>query len=317
MYARVFLVQVLCTGLCKHWKKRISWDRKSGQVVLPCLRERCSSSWKLCHLLTSFFSPLSKNRIPQHKGERGTARERQRGWREKRQMRWVLVPPAVIHRVIYHLKKEEALSTPSWPFTTHPNIHRALSFTHITKHKYQLHLQGTSVSVLSMKATYQSVHTHTVSWHCRCPTPAGSFWSLSLSINYSISLFQHHLHPSPFPLLLSIHPSFLLSLSFYPSAGTVVVFWQGHGHRLAHTSLLSAAALNGFMIWFLVPSLLDIHCLTSNYWRVVEKVGCRHWLFHLLIIFWLLYTVSYVCKLSNNRKNAQSPRFLNCFFSDG
>ena len=58
-----------------------------------CLGERCSSGRKLCHLLTSFFSPLSKNRILQRKGERGTARERQWGRRERRQMRVVFVLP--------------------------------------------------------------------------------------------------------------------------------------------------------------------------------------------------------------------------------
>lgn len=207
-----------------------------------------------------FLSPLPENRILQGKGERGTARERQSGCREKRQMRGVFVPPAVSQRAIYHREKDVASSTPSWPFTTHPNIH-----IFSRSHKSQISCTMRKQASLSLQWKPRT-KAHTQFLCIVAPTPAVSFWSLSLSINYSISCFQHR-HPSCLPLF-SIHPSFLLSpsfyLSFHPSALTVVVFWQGHGHRLAHTSLLSAAALNGLMIWFLVLSFVGVYL-----WRLI------------------------------------------------
>lgn len=157
-------------------------DKETCSASPPptCLGERCSSGRKLCHLLTSFFSPLSTNRILQRKGERGTARERQRGRRERRRMRGVFVLPCC--------EPESDLSS---KIKTCRVQHLLDPLTR--KHTYFLAFTRStnisSVSVPSMK---------------------------SLSINYSISHSQHHPHPSLLPLL-SIHPSFLLSPPIPPS----------------------------------------------------------------------------------------------------
>lgn len=42
--------------------------RSLSKLANPCLCARCSSSWRLCLLLTPFFMPLSKTRPLQCKG---------------------------------------------------------------------------------------------------------------------------------------------------------------------------------------------------------------------------------------------------------
>ena len=159
------------------------------------LGERCSSGRKLCHLLTSFFSPLSTNRILQRKGERGTARERQRGRRERRRMRGVFVLPCC--------EPESDLSS---KIKTCRAQHLLDPLTR--KHTYFLAFtQSTnisSVSVPSMKSRIFLLHPPSPS--DLCPFP---------SITPSRTL-NHHPHPSLLPLL-SIHPSFLLSPPIPPS----------------------------------------------------------------------------------------------------
>ncbi len=106
------------------------------------------------------------------------------------------------------IKKDESSSTPSWPFHTQTYT----LFLSNTKHKCQLHCQGTSVLWWKLQTT---AHTHTHPHHLCivvATTPAVCFSSLSLSINYSISAFNttsiHHSFLSS-----STHPSFLLSPS--------------------------------------------------------------------------------------------------------
>lgn len=58
----------------------------SQQAGLPCLSARCSSGWRLCLLLTSFFKPLSVYRILLCEGGGGSVRER---WRAGSSENWM------------------------------------------------------------------------------------------------------------------------------------------------------------------------------------------------------------------------------------
>lgn len=180
--------------------------RQRNMLGLPpptCLGERCSSGRKLCHLLTSFFSPLSTNRILQRKGERGTARERQRGRRARRRMRGVFVLPCC--------EPESDLSS---KIKTCRVQHLLDPLTR--KHTYFLAFTRStnisSVSVPSMKSRRFLLHPPSPS--DLCPFP-----SITPSRTLNTTPIHHSFLSSP-----STHPFFCLHLSLHPSAGTVEGF---------------------------------------------------------------------------------------------
>lgn len=185
--------------------------------------------------------------------EKEEQREKDRGWTGKETDERGFCSSCCESERDLSEKKDVSSSTPSWLFNTHPPTQAYRVHTH---HRTQVlvALWGNcpfNESHVPMAHT-PSISTLSLPQHLPSPSDLCPFPSIIPSHAFNTTSIHHSSLSS-----LSTHPFFCLYLSVHPSAGTVVMFWQGHGHRLVHTSLLSAAALKSSMIWFLVLSLLD------------------------------------------------------------